>query len=151
MSGLNKLFFIGNLCADPEVRFTQTGIQVVKIRVATSRATKQEGGGWGKDVDFHTCSVFGQPGTFLATYATKGDQVTLECTLRNNNWADRNGVKHYHQNLIVEKVLSLSAKKGKKDVLTQVAPELPPEMEEYLEPDREELPPEAWEDNGEPE
>lgn len=149
MNGLNRLFLIGNLCADPEVRYSSTGVLVVLLRVATPRARKT-GDTWTQETDFHTCTAFGHSATFLRTYAKKGGQVSLECSVRNNNWTDQQGTRHYDTTFLIERVLSLVAKRGAAPISEIPEAVATPECEYVEIPYRDELPPDAW-DNGEPE
>ena len=150
-NSLNRLYLLGTLCADPELRYSKAGLEVLPLRIAVSRSQKN-GTAWEEATDFFTCTVFAQSAQFLTTYAKKGDQVALECTLQNNNWTDKHGTKRYDMAITVSKVLSLHARKGQESrVPVPEVVETPPELEEFLEPDKEELPPEAWEDGEIPE
>lgn len=108
--GLNKAYLMGRIGADPDVRTAASGTQVVRVNLATPRPHK-EGGTWVESTDWHRLVAFGRSGDYLAKYAHKGDALAVECSIRNNNWADKKGVQHYDTALHVERVLWLSTKR----------------------------------------
>jgi single-strand DNA-binding protein len=91
---LNRVILFGRLVRDPEIRQTASGIPVAKISVACDRqfANKQTGE---RECDFIEVHAWRQTADFISKYFHKGDAITVEGSLRNNNYEDKSGVKHY--------------------------------------------------------
>jgi single-strand DNA-binding protein len=87
--GLNKIFLIGNLGADPESRSTQGGGQLVRISLATSRTVPNGNGGRDERTDWHDVSVFGKLGEIAAQYGRKGRQMSITGRIEYNVNNDR--------------------------------------------------------------
>jgi single-strand DNA-binding protein len=91
---LNKVILFGRLTSDPIYRQTQSGIAVCRFTVACDRqfADKQTGK---READFIEVQAWRQAAEFVSRYFKKGDAITVDGSLRNNNYEDKNGVKHY--------------------------------------------------------
>jgi single-strand DNA-binding protein len=128
MRGLNKVFLIGNLGADPEIRITTKGTQIARVRLATPHPRKVEGA-WVENVDWHTVKVFGRSAEYLGRAAHKGDALALECSLRPNRWTGADGQARYEVDIVAERVIWLQRRT--RDLGTEAAPEVPvPELPE---------------------
>lgn len=90
----NKIILIGNLTKDIEVKQTQSGMVLTNFDIAVARAFKNKQTGE-TETDFIRCQAWGKTAEFLARYFSKGKSVVVEGDLRNNNYTDQNGVKHY--------------------------------------------------------
>ena len=91
---LNRVILFGRLTRDPEIRQTQSGIAVCKFTVACDRQFKNQQTGE-RESDFIEVQAWRQTAEFVGRYFSKGDAITVEGSLRNNNYTDNNGVKHY--------------------------------------------------------
>jgi single-strand DNA-binding protein len=91
---LNKVILFGRLTRDPEFRQTTAGTPVCKFTVACDRpfANKQTGE---RECDFIDVQAWRNTAEFVSRYFTKGSAITVEGSIRNNNWTDNNGTKHY--------------------------------------------------------
>lgn len=91
---LNKVILVGRLCADPDFRQTQNGTSVCRIRVAVDRrfTNKQTGE---RETDFINVTCWRQTAEFVNRYFHKGSAIIVEGSLRNDDYTDQNGVKHY--------------------------------------------------------
>lgn len=91
---LNRVILYGRLVRDPEYRQTQSGIGMVRFTVACDRpfADKQTGK---READFIEVHGWRNTADFVSRYFHKGDAITVEGRLRNINYEDKNGVKHY--------------------------------------------------------
>lgn len=98
---LNKVIMMGRLCADPEVRQTTTGIPVCRYRIAVNRPYRKD---QEQQADFITCIAWRTTAEFIARYFTKGKMILVEGKLRNNNYTDGNGTKHYTMEVMTETV-----------------------------------------------
>lgn len=100
---LNKVILFGRLTKDPEFRQTQSGTPVCRFTVACDRqfANKQTGE---READFIECTAWRNTAEFISRYFCKGSAITVDGSLRNNNYTDSNGVKHYSYNVMAEQV-----------------------------------------------
>lgn len=91
---MNSILITGRLCADPELRQTQSGVSVCQFRVAVNRrfANKQTGE---READFISCVAWRQTADFVSRYFRRGGWIELSGELRNNDYTDQNGTKHH--------------------------------------------------------
>jgi len=99
---LNKVFILGNLTRDPEVRSMPSGQSVASFGVATNRFFKNQQGEKQQEVEFHNVTAFGKLAEIASQYLKKGSLVLIEGRLRTRNWQDNNGVKHFRTEIIAE-------------------------------------------------
>lgn len=90
----NKVILIGNLTKDIELKQMQSGMVLTSFDIAVARAFKNKQTGEA-ETDFIRCQAWGKTAEFLSRYFSKGKAVVVEGDLRNNNYTDQNGVKHY--------------------------------------------------------
>lgn len=105
---LNRVFLIGHLGGDAEIRTTGNGTEVAGFSIATSRRVKS-GDEW-KDATEWSRVVMWKPGR-LAEYLTKGRAVHVEGRLQTRSYEDRNGEKRYVTEVIAEDVILLGGPK----------------------------------------
>lgn len=91
---MNQVVLIGRLTRDPELRFIpNSGTAVARFSIAVNREFKREGQ---PEADFFNIVVWGKSAENCANYLKKGRLVAVNGSLRNNNYEDKNGVKHYN-------------------------------------------------------
>jgi single-strand DNA-binding protein len=96
MASVNKVILVGNLGADPESRFMQSGDQVTNIRVATTETWKDKGSGEKKEVtEWHSVEFWGRLAEVAAEYLRKGSSVYIEGSLKTQKWQDQAGNDRY--------------------------------------------------------
>ncbi len=100
---LNRVILFGRIVRDPETRQTQSGIAVCKFTVACDRQFKNQQTGE-RECDFIEVQAWRQAAEFVGRYFKKGDAITVEGSLRNNNYTDNNGVKHYGYIVMAEQI-----------------------------------------------
>ena len=98
---MNKVILIGRLCADPEFRQTTSGIAVCRIRIAVDRPKQKD---QERQADFIGCTAWRSTAEFISRYFTKGQKIIVEGSLRNNDYTDNNGVKHYSMDVMIQNV-----------------------------------------------
>ena len=100
---MNKVILMGRLCADPEFRQTPNGVSVCRIRIAVNRrfANKQTGE---READFINVTCWNQSAELVNRYFRKGNMIAVEGSLRNSDWTDQNGVKHYSMEVSADAV-----------------------------------------------
>ncbi len=99
MRDINKVFLVGRLGLDPEIRMTAAGKLVGKLRLATNRPVR-EGEGWGEATDWHTVTVFDWMAKRAQNHLHKGDGVAVEGNLRTRKWTDKEGRERFSTEVI---------------------------------------------------
>ena len=133
MATMNRVWLMGNLTRDPEIRHTQKGQPVSNVRLATTRRWKDtESGERRERTEWHRVVVFGKQAEVVADRAAKGALLHVEGSLQTRDWTDREGVKRYTTEIVARSVLVL----GRRE--TQVAE--PPASEEPPAPKEAEVP-----------
>ncbi len=91
---MNNVVLIGRLTRDPELRFIpNSGTAVARFSIAVNREFKKEGQ---PEADFFNVVVWGKAAENCANYLKKGRLCAVNGSLRNNNYEDKNGTKHYN-------------------------------------------------------
>jgi len=98
---MNKCIFIGRITADPELKQTPSNISVCRFTVAVDRPYQKDKE---KETDFIPCTAWRNTAEFLAKYFPKGSPILIEGSMRNNNYTDKDGVKHYTMDCLIDKV-----------------------------------------------
>lgn len=101
---LNKVFLIGNLTRDPELRSLPSGISVASFGIATNRVWKNQQGERQEEAQFHNIVVFGRQAENVNQYLTKGSLVLVEGRIQTRSWEGRDGVKQYRTEIVAERV-----------------------------------------------
>lgn len=112
MPGVNKAIIVGNLGADPELRFLESGTPVCRLSVATSRQWKnQQTNEMMSETEWHRITVWGKQAEACDKFLSKGRQVYVEGRLRTTSY-DKDGQKHYTTEIVAEQVQFLGGKEG---------------------------------------
>jgi len=102
---LNKVFIIGNLTRDPELKAIPSGIKVCSFSVATNRVWKDKNGARQEAADYHNVVVFGRQAETVAQYMKKGSQVMVEGRMQTRSWDDTaTNTKKYRTEVIADRV-----------------------------------------------
>ncbi|MBI2674513.1 MAG: single-stranded DNA-binding protein [Candidatus Yanofskybacteria bacterium] len=99
---LNKIFLIGNLTQDPEMRSTQTGQTVTTLNMATNRAWTDKNGEKQTAAEFHRVVAWGRLGEIVNQYLKKGGLVMIEGRIQTRSWTDQNNIKRYTTEIVAE-------------------------------------------------
>lgn len=113
MSGLNRAMLIGHLGADPELKFTQGGQAVLRIRLATTEKFKDQSGEMQERTEWHSVTVWGKRGEALASILAKGKQVYIEGRIQTRSYDDKNGgAKRYSTEINATEIILLGGRNG---------------------------------------
>ena len=98
--GVNKVILVGNLGANPEVRFTQGGQAVANLRLATTERWTDKNGQKQEATEWHRVVLFGRQAEVAQQYLTKGRQVYIEGRIRTRQWQDQQGQKRFSTEVV---------------------------------------------------
>ena len=91
MSGVNKVILVGNLGANPEMRFTQGGTPVANLRIATTERWTDKSGQRQENTEWHRVVLWGKQAELAGQYLTKGRQVYVEGRLTTRQYEAKDG------------------------------------------------------------
>lgn len=110
MSSVNKVILVGNLGADPEIRYTQGGQAVCNLRIATSENWNDRDGNRQERTEWHSVTVWGKQAEICGQYLAKGRKVYLEGRLQSREYTDREGVNRRAWDVVANNVVFLSGR-----------------------------------------
>ncbi|RMG49847.1 MAG: single-stranded DNA-binding protein [Gammaproteobacteria bacterium] len=111
--GINKVILIGNLGADPEVRYTASGSAVANLRIATSESWKDKNTGETQErTEWHRVVMFGRLGEIAGEYLRKGSKVYIEGRLQTRKWQDQGGQDRYTTEIVANEMQMLDSRGG---------------------------------------
>jgi single-strand DNA-binding protein len=111
-SGVNRVILVGNLGADPEVRFTPGGQAVANFRIATNESWTDKNGQKQDRTEWHRIVVWGKLGELCGQYLSKGRQCYVEGRLQTREWTDKENRKNYTTEVVAQNVVFLGGRDG---------------------------------------
>lgn len=93
MASLNKVFLMGNLTRDPELRYTPAGLAVASFGIAINRAWTAKTGEQKEEVCYVDINIFGRRAEVVGEYFSKGNPIFIEGRLQFNQWETKDGQK----------------------------------------------------------
>ncbi len=125
---INKVILIGNLGKDPELRYTSSGVAVASFTLATNESWKDPEGNVQERTQWHNIVAWRKLAEICGEYLKKGGKVYLEGKLQYRNYDDKNGVKRYVTEIVLDELLMLDNKGGTSTAgeQTQQRDEAPP-------------------------
>jgi single-strand DNA-binding protein len=107
MASLNKVMIIGNLGADPEMRFAPSGSPVTSFTIASSRIFTTKDGEKKQETEWFTVVAWDKLAENCNQFLSKGRKAYVEGRLKTRSWEDKEGVKHYKTEVIASQVIFL--------------------------------------------
>ena len=107
--GINKVILVGNLGNDPEIKYTQGGMAIATLSVATTSVRKDKDGQQIEKTEWHRVKLFGKLGEIAGEYLRKGSQCYLEGRIEYGSY-DKDGVKHYTTDIIADEMQMLGGR-----------------------------------------
>ncbi len=109
---INKAILIGNLGADPEIRYTQAGKQVATFTVATSERWKGQDGQMQESTEWHKIVAWERLAEICGEFLNKGSRVYIEGRIQTRKWQDQDGNTKYTTEIVAREMKMLSPKGG---------------------------------------
>ena len=113
--GLNRVTLIGNLGADPELKYTQNGQGVLRLRLATTESYANRAGERQQRTDWHTVIVWGKRGEALNNILSKGRSICVEGRIQYRQWEDKDGNKRNSTEIVAQNIVLLGSGRGGRD------------------------------------
>ena len=108
---LNRIFLMGRLVADPELRQTPNGISVASFRIAVDRNYQNKASGE-RQTDFISCVAWRQTGEFISRYFSKGRMICVEGSLQTRSYEDKTGQKRTAFDVVVDQAYFADSRQG---------------------------------------
>jgi single-strand DNA-binding protein len=105
---INKVILIGNLGADPELRYTQSGTPVASFRIATTERWKDKDGNQQEQTEWHNIVAWRRLAEICGEYLNKGSRVYIEGKLQTRKWQDQNGNDRWTTEIIAREMKMLT-------------------------------------------
>ncbi len=110
--GINKVILVGNLGDDPETKYTQSGMAVTTIRLATSSVRKDRDGNQQERTEWHRVKFFGKLGEIAGEYLRKGSQCYVEGEIRYDKFTGQDGQERYFTDIVANEMQMLGGRGG---------------------------------------
>ena len=109
--GVNKVFLLGNVGKDPEIRSTAGGMTVASFSLATADRAKDAQGNWADKTEWHNIVCFQRTAEVVRDYVKKGSQVLIEGKIQTRSWDDKaSGEKKYKTEILCNELTLLGGK-----------------------------------------
>jgi single-strand DNA-binding protein len=105
--GVNKVILVGNLGNDPEVKYTQGGMAITTLSLATTSVRKDKEGNTQERTEWHRVKLFGKLGEIAGEYLKKGRQVYIEGSIRYDKFTGQDGVEKYFTDIVADEMQML--------------------------------------------
>ncbi len=125
MASLNKVFLIGNLTKDPELRYTPSGVAVVNLRLAVNRRYKDKTGEMKEDTCFLTVVAWDKQAEVCNQYLKKGRPVFIEGRLQSRSWESPDGQTKTALDIRAERIQFLNAGRDAGSAPASVGEDIP--------------------------
>ena len=109
--GVNKVILVGNLGNDPDVKYTQGGMAITTLSVATTSVRKDRDGNQQEKTEWHRVKLFGKLGEIAGEYLKKGRSVYIEGRLEYGSY-EKDGIKHYTTDIVADEMQMLGGGEG---------------------------------------
>jgi single-strand DNA-binding protein len=111
--GVNKVFLLGNVGKDPEIRSTAGGMTVASFSLATADRQKDAQGNWADKTEWHNLVCFQRTAEIVRDYVKKGSQIFVEGKIQTRSWDDKtSGEKKYKTEILVNELSLLGGRAG---------------------------------------
>jgi single-strand DNA-binding protein len=105
--GINKVILVGNLGDDPDMKYTQGGMAICTLSLATTSVRKDKDGNTQEKTEWHRVKLFGKLGEIAGEYLRKGRQVYIEGSIRYDKFTGQDGVEKYFTDIVADEMQML--------------------------------------------
>jgi len=112
MGSVNKVILVGNLGADPELKYTPSNRPVCNLSIATNEVWKDKSGQKQERTEWHRVIVWAEQAELCSKYLAKGRSVYVEGRLQTRSWDDKSGQKRYTTEVVADRVVFLGGPSG---------------------------------------
>lgn len=128
---INKVILVGNVGLDPEVRTTDSGIKVARLKVATTERQYNKQTNESRELtEWHTIILWRNLAEVTEKYVKKGSQLYIEGRLRTREWTDKDNIKRYSTEIIADEIKLLGRKGDAQAEQSAPAPQATPQKVE---------------------
>ena len=100
---VNKVILVGNVGLDPEIRTTESGVKVARVRLATTERIYNRQTNESSDyTEWHTITLWRGLADVVDRYVRKGSQLYIEGRLRTREWTDKDNIKRYTTEIMAD-------------------------------------------------
>lgn len=111
--GVNKVFLLGNLGKDLEIRASAGGMAFANFSLATPDRRKDSQGEWQDYTEWHNILAIGRTAEIIRDYCKKGDKIFIEGKIQTRSWDDKeSGQKRYRTEILIDQLTLLGTKSG---------------------------------------
>jgi single-strand DNA-binding protein len=109
--GVNKVFLLGNVGKDPEIRASAGGMTIASFTLATADRAKDASGNWVDKTEWHNLVAFQRTAEIVRDYVKKGTQIFVEGKIQQRSWDDKeSGQKRYKTEILVNELSLLGGR-----------------------------------------
>ena len=110
MKTLNRVYLIGSVGRDPEMKTTSSGTLIANFSLATSERYKDTAGNWQERTEWHNLVAWARTAEVVRDYVSKGTPLHIEGKLQTRSW-ESDGKKQYRTEIVIENLILLGAQK----------------------------------------
>lgn len=110
MGSVNKAIIIGNAGKDPETKYTEAGVAVCTLTLATKHSWKEKDGQRQEKTEWHRVVFWAKLAEIVDKYVKKGSQVYIEGRIETRKWTDKNGNNKYTTEIVADQMQMLSGR-----------------------------------------
>lgn len=107
---MNVVALVGRIVADPELRYTPSGVAVTTLRIAVDRQTKSQSGE--KESDFLNVVAWEKSAEYASNYLVKGQRIAVQGRLQTRSWVQQDGQKRYAVDVVASRLQGLDRPQG---------------------------------------
>lgn len=115
MGSVNKVILLGNLGANPELKYLPSGQPVCEMRIATTEVFRDRNEQQQERTEWHRVVIYGKQAENCSKYLAKGRQVFLEGRIQTRSWDDKEGKKQYMTEVVANQVVFIGGGRGQGD------------------------------------
>lgn len=107
---INKVFLLGHVGRDPEIKFAMSGMKIARLSLATSYRTKGPNGDYADNAQWHLCEAFDKIAEVIEKWVKKGSQVCIEGEIRSQKYTDKSGIDKTVTKILIHDLTLLDGK-----------------------------------------